>query len=308
MMTDLRKQLRDQWRQLTRLQAEFSRTIGEADARADYKLDRHTSMRSWLVGELRMTGSEASQRVCVARQLRELPKVATLFTEGELPYPHVSLFARTRVGIGATAFTAALPDLLTTARTLDASRFREHVRQVRRAHTATRRGTAQDQPERGRLAIRTHEDGTVTLHGRLDQSGGATLQEALNTVLPTPTGKAPTPKSERRAEALVTLCNRQLNTMRHTKSRTIPSWLGARMRPRHSDRHTTPKHRGGGARSSLIDLPPLRAAATHTPAAIASPDPIPLPRRDQEPTSRMTPGRKLTHASARAGRWGARTT
>ncbi|MGO1049945.1 DUF222 domain-containing protein [Crossiella sp. CA198] len=293
MSNDQRKRLRDQWRNLTRLQAEFSRTIGEADARGDYKLDRHTSMRAWLVRELHMTGSEASQRVCVARQLRELPKVAALFTGGELPYPHVSLLARTRVGIGATAFTAALPDLLATAKALDAARFREHVRQVRQEHTAPRRGTATDQSGHGRLAIRTHEDGTVTLHGRLDQAGGATLHEALNTVLPTPAGEAPTPKSERRAEALIALCKRQLTSLRQNTPRRIPSWSVARMRPRHPYRHPAGKHRPASTTVSPPNLLPVHAAAAHIPAINAA-SPIPLPRQGHASGLRTTHDRRFT--------------
>ncbi|GAA2820741.1 DUF222 domain-containing protein [Crossiella cryophila] len=295
MSNDLRKRLRDQWRNLTKLQAEFSRTIGEADARGDYKLDRHTSMRSWLVRELHMTGSEASQRVCVARQLRELPKVTALFTDGQLPYPHVSLLARTRVGIGATAFTEVQSDLLATAQALDAARFRQHVRQVRQEHTPVRRGTAADQSGHGRLAIRTHEDGTVTLHGRLDQSGGATLQEALNTVLPTPTGTAPTPKSERRAEALITLCSRQLSSLRQNTSRRIPSWSVARMRPRHSHRHLASTHR-----PASTSVSPPNHRQTHTAAARTSAvnvaSSIPLPRQGHTPGRRTFPDGSLTPA------------
>lgn len=299
MITDLRKRLRDQWRQLTRLQAEFSRTIGEADARGDYKLDQHTSMRSWLVGELRMTGSEASQRVCVARQLRELPEVTTLFTNGELPYPHVSLLARTRVGIGSTAFAAVLPDLLTTARTLNASRFREQVRQVRRDHATTHQRTSTHPSSHGRLAIRTHEDGTVTVHGRLDQPGGATLQEALNKVLPTPVGEAPAPKSERRAEALITLCRRQLNAMRQTTQRTIPSWQSPRMRPRHINRHATAQHRPSSLTAVQATFPPTNSAMARTPAT-ATASSIPVQRQGQSPGTR-TPASKRPRLPSSAG-------
>ncbi|MBP2477161.1 hypothetical protein JOF53_006033 [Crossiella equi] len=307
MTPDLRERLREQWRALTRMQAELSRTIAEADSRGDYKLDHYTSMRAWLRGELHMTTTEAAQRVCVARQVREVPELAVIFASGDLPYPHVALLSRTRVGLGDTAFRDVLPTLLKTAATADGTSFREHVRRTRQSHGSPRPGVAPHQPGQARVALRHHEDGTWSLHGRLDNDSGKVISAALNRTMLTPTGPTPEPTDERRADALTALCSKEIERRNHGLHE---HWYD---RPRPGDRFWSYAHLPTSTRP--LDSPgkptsspaprPEHAPAAHEPATEHTA--IPTPRQDspEAPTQYLPPQFTLTTPTieVRLHRW-----
>jgi 5-methylcytosine-specific restriction endonuclease McrA len=146
--------------------------IREFDARGGW----NTGFRScaeWLGWRVGLDLHTARERVRVARALETLPLLAEALARGELSYAKVR--ALTRV---ATPETEAR--LLGVGRAGTAAHVEQIVRGWRRVDRLAEAREAKLQHANRALYLRTEEDGTVIVHGRLTPEAGALLRRALD--------------------------------------------------------------------------------------------------------------------------------
>lgn len=158
-----------------------------------------------------MSAGAAAERLNIARQLDQLSDTGQAFASGDLGYQHAALIARVASQVGADTVRAAEGDLLKMAADFDPNRFSLVTRRLR--HVVDPDGALADANrayDQRYLQVSPSLDGIVFIDGRLDPEGGAMLQTAINALT------HPIPGDERRAEqrradALVELCRRQLD-------------------------------------------------------------------------------------------------
>jgi hypothetical protein len=196
---------------LDRLESVFARGLRRFDAARGYTAEGAFSLVSWLRWRCRLSPGAAAERLRLARRLPELPQTDAAFARGDLGYQHAALIARTAEQIGGEAVRAAEPILVDAAQKLDPGRFWMVTRHLR--HCADPDGALADANrdfERRHLHLSRALDGFFVLDGLLDAEGGAALQTALN-ALSTLMAHEERTAAQRRADALVELCRRQLD-------------------------------------------------------------------------------------------------
>jgi hypothetical protein len=196
---------------LDRLESVFARGLRRFDAARGYTAQGAFSLVGWLRWKCRLSPGAAAERLSLARQLPELAQTDAAFARGDLGYQHAALIARTAEQVGSEAIRAAEPILVEAAQQLDPSRFWMVTRHLR--HCADPDGTLADANRdfaRRHLHLSRALDGCFVLDGLLDAEGGAALQTALN-ALSTPMAQEARTAAQRRADALVELCRRQLD-------------------------------------------------------------------------------------------------
>lgn len=198
-------------RQQDRLEAAFTLGTGRFAANREFAAEGAPTAVSWLKANCRMSAGAAVERLNIARQLDQLPDTNEAFANGDLGYQHVALIAKTAGQVGAEAVRVSESTLLQAASEMDPNRFSLLTRQVRNmvdpdgALADANRAYAQRY-----LHVSSSLDGLVFVDGRLDPAGGAVLQTALN-ALTAPMPGDPRKAEQRRADALVELCRRQLD-------------------------------------------------------------------------------------------------
>ncbi len=198
-------------RTVDRLEAVFAHGLRRFDAAGEYAAEGAVTVVSWLRWKCRLSPAAAVERLGLARHLPALPQTDQALAQGEIGYQHAALIARAAGQVGSAAVREVEPALLEAARSLDPGRFSLVTRHLR--HCADPDGALAESNEvydRRNLHVSPSLDGFFVLDGLLDPEGGATLQTALNAL------SAPLPHEERsaaqrRADALVELCRRQLD-------------------------------------------------------------------------------------------------
>ncbi len=197
---------------IVRLEAVFADGLRRFDKSGEYAADGALSVVAWLRWKCKLSGGAAAERVGIARQLAQLPKTEEAFARGDVGYQHVALIARTAENLGTAPVRKEESRLLQAAQTMDPNRFAgvtkdfEHRVDAEGALTGANRAYA-----RRYLQVSQPLDGLVRLDGLLDAEGGATLQTALNALMAPVKGDDRTP-GQRRADALVELCRRRLDS------------------------------------------------------------------------------------------------
>jgi len=215
--------MRDLHREIAHLQAELVHGIGEFDTTQGYELDDYRSTAAWLRGELRLHPREAAHLLGMARQLRQLPAVDAAFTAGAISQTHVAVIARTARQIGVEHVAASEDALLDLALDSHPGRLRvaaQHLRYCVDPDGAER--DAVKAYERRELSVASTIGGMVSIQGLLDPPGGSIVLTALDAVMPPPREGDPRTAGQRRADALVELCRRALD------SGTLPTVNGER--------------------------------------------------------------------------------
>jgi len=196
---------------IDRLEAVFADGLRRFDKSGEYQADGALSAVAWLRWKCRLSGGAAAERVGIARQLEQLPKIEQAFARGEVGYQQVAVLARTAEHVGAQAVRQEEGTLLQAAQTMDAGQFSveakkfEHKIDAEWALEEANRAYA-----RRYLMVGQPLNGLVRLDGLLDAEAGATLQTALNALM-TPSKGDERTTTQRRADALVELCRRQLD-------------------------------------------------------------------------------------------------
>ena len=89
------------WWELARLEAQFSRRLGEFDLSVEWAVDGSRSAAGWLVKNVRAGKGEAYHRVKVARQTARMPSTRVAWEQGAISSGHVDALTRVRHGAKA---------------------------------------------------------------------------------------------------------------------------------------------------------------------------------------------------------------
>lgn len=196
---------------IDRLECTFAHTLRRFHDAQAFHADGAVSTVSWLRWRCRLSGSAAGDRVGVAHWLDQLPVIDQAFADGTLGYQHVAVVARTADRVGAAEMQKAQPDFVASAKELDPGRYSAGAREFWYLKDPNGvQAEANRTFARRYLDVQQYWDGYVRLEGLLDAEGGATLQTALNALSPPSAGEPRSPW-QRRADALVELCRRQLD-------------------------------------------------------------------------------------------------
>jgi hypothetical protein len=170
---------------------------------------------AWLRSACRLAPAAARSRVTLARRLADRPATSDALSAGDISVDHARLVTTALdelADVDPELATAAEPPMVAAARRLDPARLRREIAHARYALVPEAAADADELAyRRRRLDVATTFDGTVAVHGTLDPEGG----EILLTALAALSGRAG-PEDERRpgqrrADALVELCRRQLD-------------------------------------------------------------------------------------------------
>ncbi len=199
--------------QIDRLEAEFIRRLQRFDRSRAALAEGAVSTVSWVRGRCGLSGAAAAERVRMARVLDDLPQTTASLRDGRASFANVALIARLADDVGVEATRSVEDTLVGAAATLDVGRMSRLVAFTRY------RLDADGALERD---IRSHErrwvscdqtfGGVFVLRGELDAEGGALVKTALD-ALSAPAGPGDERRgSQRRADALVDLAARQLQS------------------------------------------------------------------------------------------------
>lgn len=203
---------------ITRLTALQTGLVAAADVRQAHRADGMATMKGWLTGHLRMSGTEATGYLRAGRRLEQLPELAAAFAEGAVSAAHVQVVtaavtpARVAKAAEVGVDQATTDRLLTeAARTLGPEDTGKAVR--RWVAGVDPDGLLDDAAGLPRvLKMAASSGGRVYLSGHLDPVGGETVHAALEAVM---NGHRPAGDrrsyAERQGDALVELCRQALN-------------------------------------------------------------------------------------------------
>lgn len=200
-------------RHIASLEAEAARLIAEAERQGVPEAEGFGSTVAWLVD---LTGEPpyvCRAQVALARSLRHMPLTMEAFSSGRPSVSRVRLLAECRE-LAPDAFSRDEAVLVEQARTLSARVLPmalSHWRRLADPDGAVE--GAERAFERRRLHASASWQGMVRLDGDLDPEGGTVVLEALAS-LSAPTREpddARTPE-QRRADALVEICRRHLDS------------------------------------------------------------------------------------------------
>ena len=170
---------------------------------------------AFLRSACRMSPAAARTRVVLSRRLATRPAVADTLSAGAISIDHARLVTTALselAAVDAQIAAAAEAPLVDSARGVDPARLRRESAPARYALIPDAAVSADELAhQRRRIDVATTFEGTVAVSGVLDAEGGETLQTAL-AALSARTGPDDerTP-GQRRADALVELCRRQLD-------------------------------------------------------------------------------------------------
>ena len=171
-----------------RVAAELSRTVRHAALTQAPERDGLKSMRSWLIGHVRMAPAEASRVVRAERVLEHFPTMAAGFAAGGITAAQVDLVAD-EVGPGEIARAAELGLDLggfdQTWATIAAEATYEALKLAVSAFddALDPDGPEPDPTEGRRFSIATHSDGSVTGRFDLDAIGGEKVKAAVESIV-----------------------------------------------------------------------------------------------------------------------------
>jgi hypothetical protein len=146
-----------------------------------HELDGSATGLDWLRHNCKMGRGTVADRVCVGEQIDKLPESADALEEGEIGFAHLVVLARTAEAVavnGGDAFDETA--LLDKAREESVGRFHFTCENYRHAcNPEAFAAEAENLYEQRELSMRRRRDGMVTLWGRLDPVGAATIRSAL---------------------------------------------------------------------------------------------------------------------------------
>jgi hypothetical protein len=200
-------------RQVDRLEAQFIRRLHRFDRNHAARAQGAVSTVSWLRGTCGLSGAAAVERVRMARVLDDLAEVTASWGAGRASFSNVALIARLADDVGTEATRGVEATLVEAAEKLDVGRMSRLVA-FTRYRLDSDGALARDERthERRWLSCAQSYGGVFVLRGELDAEGGAIVKTALD-ALSAPAGPGDVRKGwQRRADALVDLATRQLQT------------------------------------------------------------------------------------------------
>jgi Domain of unknown function (DUF222) len=177
------------------LEGVFSASARKSQIAGEHLLAGNISPASWIARTCGMSVTSAADRVCVGKQLEDLPKVAAALGSGEISYQSASQLCHLRDKLAGTAELFDEDEMLSYAREYSVSELRKLCDLAR--HAVDPDGFFNDAEEnfrRRRLHISQMSDGLYLVDGVLDPVAGAAFKTAVD-VLAKPKG----PEDERTA-------------------------------------------------------------------------------------------------------------
>ena len=233
---------------------------------------------AWLRSSCRLSPAAARSRVTLARRLTERATVAQELAAGEISVDHARLLTTALDELAAVDPQLAAKTegpLLDAARQLDPVRLRRSITHARYALTPEATVAADESAHhRRRIDVASTFEGMVAVSGVLDAEGGKVLLTALAALSGRWGPDDERNAGQRRADALVELCHRQLGRGE------LPALGGERP-------HLTvlvPIHSLPVAAASN-DVPPFHHATGKAPAGIATLRPSDSAARRSGPAS-----------------------
>ncbi|MGY1845206.1 DUF222 domain-containing protein [Modestobacter sp. SYSU DS0875] len=199
-----------------RLDAELTRTVRHAELTQAAEHDGLKSMRSWMIGHVRLAPAQASRIVRAGRALEFFPVLAAGFAAGEVSAAQVNVVAE-KVGPGEVARAHEqgidLAEFDQTWAVIAAGAPHESLVTAVQAFTDALDpdGPEPDPTEGRRFTMVKHADGSVTGRFDLDAVGGEKVQAAIESHVQAdrPMGDTRT-RVQQNADAFVQLCDNQL--------------------------------------------------------------------------------------------------
>ncbi|MGY1748935.1 DUF222 domain-containing protein [Modestobacter sp. SYSU DS0511] len=210
-----------------RVAAELTRTVRHAEATQAAERDGLKSMRSWLIGHVRLAPVEASRIVRSGRALEHFPVLAEGFAAGVVTAAQVNVLAE-RVGPGEVAKAHEqgidLAEFDRTWAVIAAGAPHESLKvAVQLFEDALDPDGPEPDPTEGRrFTIVKHADGSVTGRFELDAVGGEKVQAAIESHVQADRPKGDTRnRSQQQADAFVQVCDNQLASGNLPTLRTV---------------------------------------------------------------------------------------
>jgi hypothetical protein len=198
------------------LEAEWLRRLEVFDRRCGAVSAGATSTGAWVRSACRLSPGVARGRVELARSLPSWPGTGEALAEGAISPAHAQQIVAAAEELAAAAgrpmAVETEPAMVELARRIDPARLRRELAHARHALAPeAAAGAAEVAYRRRRLSVSETFDGMVAVEGMLDPEGGAVLLSALTPLASrSGPGDQRTPR-QRRADALVELCRRQLD-------------------------------------------------------------------------------------------------
>ncbi|HEX4755012.1 MAG TPA: DUF222 domain-containing protein, partial [Candidatus Dormibacteraeota bacterium] len=200
-------------REIDRLEAEFLRRLERFDRKHGALSEGAVSTVSWLRSTCGVTAAAAAQRVSMARVLADLPMAMESLRRGRSSFTNISMIARLADDVGVESARTVEHTLVTAAEQLDPGRMRLLTMVTR--HRLDADGVLDEDNrnhDRRWVACDQTYGGIFVLRGELDAEGGAVVKTALD-ALSSPSGPDDVRTGcQRRADALVDIASRQLQT------------------------------------------------------------------------------------------------
>jgi Domain of unknown function (DUF222) len=177
------------------LEGVFSASARKSQIAGEHLLAGSISPASWIARTCGMSVTSAADRVCVGKQLEDLPKVAAALGSGEISYQSASQLCHLRDKLGVKAGLFDEDEMLSYAREYSVWELRKLCRLAR--HVADPDGFFKEEEQNFLLRhfhISQMSDGMFAVDGVLDPVSGAALKTAVD-VLAKPKG----PEDERTA-------------------------------------------------------------------------------------------------------------
>ena len=211
--SSLGEELKELFRHRNACDAEIQRRLHRLDKTEAYTADGSLTAKAWLRWNCHLTHSAASDRVEVARQMQSLPLTTQALAAGDISYQHAALIARTAQGLGKLWPADAEEILVPAAKEVDPGRLRCATMQLRyclQPDGVLDEANAED--ERRFLHLNQTFGGVFVLNGQFGADDGATLKAALMSVLRPPAENDERSPAQRRADAMIDLARRQLDS------------------------------------------------------------------------------------------------
>jgi Domain of unknown function (DUF222) len=205
------------------LEADFSSSARAFQAQSGHLADGAPTAISWLSRCCKMSSTSAADRLCVGRQLQEMPEAARALACAEIGYQSTSILChfRERLGEQLAQFDESM--MVGYARQFRVAQFRELCR--RAWHAIDPDGFDAEQNldfERRWLHLSPLMNGMQSIDGVLDAAGGAAVRTALEALAGQHGPEDERTRKQRMADALVELSHHALD------AGTLPSRGGVR--------------------------------------------------------------------------------
>jgi hypothetical protein len=177
------------------LEGVFSASARRSQIAGEHLLAGNISPASWIARTCGMSVTSAADRVCVGKQLEDLPKVAAALGSGEISFQSASQLCHLRDKLAGKAELFDEDEMLSYAREYSVWELRKLCRLAR--HVADPDGFFKEEEQNFLLRhfhVSQMSDGMFAVDGVLDPVSGAALKTAVD-VLAKPKG----PEDERTA-------------------------------------------------------------------------------------------------------------